>query len=158
MKYFLIRHQSDEVRHSLIKLSGLKALTSRDKPRAQSSAHDDFIGTARHCGFPSFGGDRSARAPSLGARRGGSIGMTCRRRPSVRRLLPWPYRSRPTWDGLSWPPGLGPRSAVRIMAMSWWSFCGPRARHRDAASLSPQHPLGLGWCGCDRGATITLRG
>jgi hypothetical protein len=54
MKYLLIRHKSDEVRHSLIKLSGLKALTSSDKPRAQSSTHDYFIGPARHCGFPSL--------------------------------------------------------------------------------------------------------
>jgi hypothetical protein len=54
MKYLLIRHKSDEVRRSLIKLSRLKTLTSRDKPRAQSSAHDDFVGPAKHGGFPSL--------------------------------------------------------------------------------------------------------
>ena len=36
MKYLLIRDNSDEMRHSLIKISGLKTLKSGDKPGTQS--------------------------------------------------------------------------------------------------------------------------
>ena len=53
MKYLLIRDKSDEMRQSLIKISGLKTLKSGDKPRAQSSAHNDLVRPARHSSFPS---------------------------------------------------------------------------------------------------------
>jgi hypothetical protein len=64
MKYRLIRNKADEVRRSLIKGCCLKTLTSRDKPRAQSSAHDDFVRPAGHGGFPSLVAIDSGRATS----------------------------------------------------------------------------------------------
>ena len=53
MKYLLIRGNSDEMRRSLIKISGLKTLKSGDKPGTQSSADNDLVGPARHSSFPS---------------------------------------------------------------------------------------------------------
>ena len=53
MKYVLIRDNSDEMRQSLIKISGLKTLKSGDEPGTQSSAHNDLVRPARHSSFPS---------------------------------------------------------------------------------------------------------
>ena len=53
MKYVLIRDNSDEMRQSLIKISGLKTLKSGDKTGTQSSAHNDLVRPARHSSFPS---------------------------------------------------------------------------------------------------------
>jgi hypothetical protein len=71
MKYRLIRDKSDEMRQSLIKISGLEALKSGDKSGAQSSAHNDFVCPARHSSFPSWMAidSRPARLRMAGPRR-----------------------------------------------------------------------------------------
>jgi hypothetical protein len=64
MKRFLVRYRSDEVRRSMVKLSDLKTVAGRRKPRAQSPAHDDFVRPAGHGGFPSLVAIDSVRATS----------------------------------------------------------------------------------------------
>ena len=54
MKCFLIRDSPNEMRQSLINISGLKVLKGGDEPRAQSSPHNDSVRPVRHSSFPSW--------------------------------------------------------------------------------------------------------
>jgi hypothetical protein len=105
----LVRNKSDEMCQSSIRINGLKTLKSGDKPRARPSAHDDFVRTARHCGFASWVAIDSCGLgiKGLGINRMASAARVFDTHDRRTRTSWWAVRGRTTWaDRAGWSPAL----------------------------------------------------